>query len=125
VSLADELAKLEELRKSETLTAQEFEDAKRALLYPSPTGRLGDATPQPVQQSPVISPGFQSEATEYFARQNRMNRMNPIVTVVGLIIFLIIAAIMCSSFSNASSDQSPFPDNGTTCTYDPDGTLSC
>jgi hypothetical protein len=83
VSLADELLKLEQLRASEALSAQEFEDAKRALLYPPSV-----APPSPVP--PPVSGALNRSANEYFERQNRAADYRIIWNVIVAVVFIII-----------------------------------
>jgi zona occludens toxin (predicted ATPase) len=126
VSIADELTKLDALRRSDALTDAEFQEAKRALL-----GRLADA-PSAAEPSAAAPPADAQAladqslglaANRYVDVQNRKvdlatsnSRNSGILAGLFLIIFLVVAVTIMMAASG-TGDSGPDPKGEMECDF--------
>ena len=82
MSIADDLQKLEQLKSSGSLSEDEFQQAKRRLLFPSPQER--DSMPDPNAET------LGKAANRYVSFNIGMTKFGIVVWIIGLIIFLLI-----------------------------------
>jgi hypothetical protein len=125
VSIADDLAKLEQLRNSGSLTQAEFDEAKHALLHPSTT------SPPPIPSAATSAAPYTTDVDSSVHRYsddeslgraaNRYVDFRIVTGVIGGVLALIVFIIILSNMGSSSGDgNTPGPLGPTIfCTGDP------
>jgi hypothetical protein len=113
VSIADDLAKLEQLRNSGSLTQTEFDEAKHALLHPgtmSPPpipSAATSATPYPTDVDSSVHRYSDDESLGQAA--NRYVDFRIVTGVIGGVVALIVFIIILSNMGSSSNDGNNVP----------------